>query len=288
MLQLIKRLRRSLIESRYTLGARFRRSNGTVSTPRSTPVIVTLTSYGVRLNTVHLTIESILSQSSRADRIILWQSRSLNELPATLTRLLNRGLEIRQVTDLGPVTKVLYAAREFPDAVLVTADDDLIYPRRWLEALLAEHHRSPAAIVCHRAHLMTWASQGLIAPYNAWGYGAPNYQGPSLMLFPTGVSGVLYPPRSLHPDVVDITVNQAICRSNDDVWLKAMSLRNGTACVKVAPQSRDFYTIRGTQDAALWRTNSESANDIQLQAVFDRYAIPAHLWSMTSGERSDG
>ena len=245
MIEPAKRVRRALIEARYQLGARWRRSVGITAVRRDTPVVVTLTSYGVRLRSVHLTIESLLSQRSKPDRIILWQSQNLDELPESLRRLLLRGLEIRQVPDLGPVTKILYALRDHAESLLVTADDDLIYPRNWLGALLDTHRHHPDVIVCHRAHLMAWHSPGRLDTYSNWAYGAPGVRGPSLMLFPTGVSGVLYPPGSLHADVLDVDLNQLICRKNDDIWLKAMSLRTGTLCMKVADNSRDFYVVRG-------------------------------------------
>ena len=285
MLSLLKRGRRAVIEARYRWGARLRRAPGTAARTRSIPVIVTLTSYGARLTTVHLAIESLLSQTVKPDRIVLWQSHPIEALPDTVTVLQRRGLEICRVDDLGPVTKVLYALRDYPQAIVVTVDDDIIYPRGWLGGLLDGHQRWPGAIVCYRAHQMTWEGPGRIAPYHSWQYESPGVQGPSLMLFPTGVTGVLYPPQSLHPDVLDIAVNQALSRTNDDIWLKAMSLRQETPCVKVASFSRDFYTIRGTQDGALWRTNTAQANDVQLYAVFDRYGLQESLWRMTSEGR---
>ena len=101
--------------------------------------VVSITTYGTRLNTVYLVLESIASGSVLPSRLILW----VNDLevfsapPPPLQRLVRRGLEIRLTEDYGPHKKYypyLASAASF-DRPLVTADDDVFYSRWWLTDL---------------------------------------------------------------------------------------------------------------------------------------------------------
>ena len=78
---------------------------------RETPLVVSLTSYEERLEDLTISIYSLLNQSIKPDRIILWLSDklSLNDLPYDITRFIKNGLEIRFVKDIGSYTKAIYA-----------------------------------------------------------------------------------------------------------------------------------------------------------------------------------
>ena len=92
--------------------------------------------FPLRIGKVHLTIQSILRQSRPADRILLWLSKEEfpeeAQLPANLLRLKEKGLDIRSFK------KVFYTAQEFENDVIVTADDDALYPENWLEKMVKE------------------------------------------------------------------------------------------------------------------------------------------------------
>jgi hypothetical protein len=211
----------------------------------------------------------------KPDRLVLWLDQKLEPLiPAWLRWQTRRGLEIRLIHDVGPHTKIFYALKAFDGSRIVTADDDAWYPDFWLEELLTAHERAPDCITCHRAHRMVADEHGRFLPYKQWDWLSPMETGPSLWLFPTGVSGVLYPANALHPEVGNARVFQQLCPTADDVWLKAMSLLNHTPCQKVAPCSRDWPAVRGSQQRNLSEYNVELGwNDVQLRAVFNHYKL---------------
>ena len=77
---------------------------------------------------------------------------------------------------------------EFENDVIVTADDDALYPENWLEGLWDTHEKYPGCVCCYRAHKITFEG-GRVAPYQEW-YGlSPDKKGPSEALFPVGVGG---------------------------------------------------------------------------------------------------
>jgi hypothetical protein len=257
--------------------------SGVTKTRREQELIVSLTTIPERIGKVHLCIETLLRQSVQPDRVILWLSES-NEpgrplvtddaLPSKLRRLQERGLEIRWCKDIRSYRKIIPTLRIFPEAIVVTSDDDVYYPRRWLEQLYGAYLKEPRLLHCHRAHLVKYDAEGRALPYLQWDLTAPGMVGPSTDLFPTGVGGVLYAPGHLHPEVLNEEVFLAICPTADDVWLKAMSLLNGVACRKVKPGAIAFVEIRIPHNPALSQHNvNANGNDVQIAHVADRYRV---------------
>ena len=191
-------------------------------------VVVSLTSFPKRLPTLHLVIESILRQSVKPDKIILYLTQSqvpdINKLPKKLLAQRTRGLEIRLCPDeIRSHTKYYYAFKEFPDATVITVDDDLFYRSDLVETHLKNSKKNPGCIIAN------WVKE--IIPgkykYTEWPdlYGSPKLSKNMLIL---GVSSLLYPPHSVHEDIFNIEAIKNLTLTADDVWLSAMILKKGT------------------------------------------------------------
>ena len=101
---------------------------------------MSLTTFGPRIAIAYLAIEAIGRGILKPSRLMLWldareQGRAL---PPSLLRLAERGLEIRYCEDIGPHKKYypFVASQRSFERPLVTADDDVIYPRDWLRELM--------------------------------------------------------------------------------------------------------------------------------------------------------
>lgn len=262
------------IEAYYRFLARFGLRLGVAKNKKNVPLVVSLTSIAERFEKLHICIESLLRQSLKPDHLILWLEVPLEELPPSVRRLVKRGLEIRHCKDIGPYKKAIYSLREFPTGLIVTADDDVIYPEHWLQELFDAYQREPQYIHCHRAHYMEKAPDGKLKPYREWRFGAQGITGPSLNLFPTGVGGVLYPPECFSDEILSEQLFMRLCPRGDDIWYKAMSLKKGVLCKKVRPFHRELVEIKGTQTKALWKENTAmDKNDRQIKAVFDHFDL---------------
>jgi hypothetical protein len=272
-----RKVRQMILEFRCELSSRFSRKNGVGAARNKRPVIVSLTTTPERLGKVHIAVECLLGQTRQPDKLVLWLSEGLKNkiLPLSLRKQTRRGLEVQFVEDIGPHTKAIYALKHFADWRVVTADDDVLYPRDWLRDLAAAHEREPDCVTCHRAHRMIVdKNNGTLRPYTQWDLLARGHAAPSMLLFPTGVGGVLYPPGTLHPEVFNQTIFRQICPTADDVWFKAMSLLQGARCQKVRPFSAELLLVRGTQQNALGRKNfGGGLNNVYIRAVFERYGL---------------
>src|SRR5690606_29967954 len=117
----------------------------TLGMDEQSSVIVSLTSFPARINLVHIAIKSLLNQSKRPKKIVLWLGDEFfphgeKTLPKSLLELKQFGLEIEFCRDLGAHTKYFYAFQKYPNNLIVTVDDDIIYPRNLLKVLLNTHN----------------------------------------------------------------------------------------------------------------------------------------------------
>jgi Glycosyl transferase family 64 domain len=255
----------------------FYRGSALNDKPRVRPLVVSMTTYNKRLNKVFLAIKSLLSQSVKPDAILLWlSSEDLDDmgLPNNLLALQKMGLQIRIVSEnIRSYKKLIYTLKEYETADVITCDDDVLYPYRFIEGLWKTSKEFPGTIVGYRCSYMRKAASGL-APYLDWQ--RATVRGPSYNLFPTGVGGILYPPKSLNDEVLDNKVFMDMVPTADDIWFKFMGLKNNTLTVMVNSESTEFSLIPGTQDDALWRINTRkenNLNDVQIRKLLDRYDV---------------
>ncbi|HLN94314.1 MAG TPA: hypothetical protein VK183_01670 [Flavobacterium sp.] len=243
---------------------------------RAVPFIVSMTSFPARIDEVWITVETLLRQSYKPDALILWLSEEQfpdRQVPESLTKLVPRGLTIEFVPgDIRSHKKYFYAFERFPEAAIITVDDDVYYPKNTLKYLADAFAQHPDCVIANRAHTMTFADTGL-KPYRQWRHN-DKPRVPSALLVPTGVGGVLYPPGSYHPDIFDEATFRAICFMADDLWLKVATLRNGYKVATTPFFTRDLLTTGHTQRVKLVADNSHGGgNDVQLAQICARYEL---------------
>lgn len=240
-------------------------------------VVVSLTTYGHRLNYAHLAIASIMLQTMKANRIILWLGKELQgqELPEMLKKLQQYGLEIYYTRDIRSYTKLIPTLRLCPEDSIITIDDDLIYDVYVLEHLINAHIANPLCIYGTRCHKITM-QESTIAPYIDWNWEI-NIPEESLRILPTGVGGVLYPPHSFDEEVLNEDVFLSLCPTTDDIWFKAMSLKKGTMTgksVSTNPSGEDYYMNANLEKNSLQSQNlKKDVNGDNLRTLLSKYEI---------------
>jgi hypothetical protein len=239
---------------------------------------VSLTSYGDRIRTVHLTLESIAAGELTPARTILWVSDEAlrKKLPHNLKRLMKRGLEVRFTDDLGPHKKYFpYVMQERLERPLVTADDDILYPRWWLSGLARAHAKRPQDVHAYRVHVAKLDAAGThFRPYEEWATCTDT--SPRRGHFSTGCSGVLFPPEVLTALRAAGRGFDGCCPWADDVWLNLHAQRARSFVAQVRAQSLRFSGILLTQKRGLFQRNIYGrGNDAALTATFTASDIAA-------------
>ena len=200
--------------------------------------IVTLTSYGKRLMDVPYTIITLINQSVQPDLIVLWVAHEDREnLSPLMPELIEKGVIVRFCDNMKSHKKLIYSLIEYPNDILITADDDVYYPENWLEQLIIEHKRFPNKIICHFARRISFNENSTeeniqLANYKDWDVinksssNEKEADREGYYVFPIGIGGILYPPRCLHPDTINKNLINNLSPKSDDVWFWAMAIRN--------------------------------------------------------------
>lgn len=244
----------------------------------SNDIIVSLTSFPARIQFVSQVIDSIFNQTVKVDKVVLWLAEDQfpyreNSLPIQLLEQAKHGLEIRWCDDLKPHKKYYYTMEEFPDSIVITIDDDVIYSNNLVETLLNSYIKYPYAVSAMRAHLMTFGSNGNVLPYKYWKREYKWSGEPSMSLLATGIGGVLYPPHIMCDELFNKNAIKELCINADDLWLKIMQVIVHTPVV-VADKPQKLTCIDGTQETALWKNNdSLGENDTQLLRILEEYNL---------------
>jgi len=254
--------------------------------------VVSLTSYGRRLTaTAPYAIITLLGQSVKPDKIVLWvANEDKGRIPEIMGDLTEKGLDIRFCEDIRSYKKLIPALHEFPDDYIITADDDAYYPQNWFEQLMVEHKKNPKKIICHRAHGIKVDENHNPLPYMQWhgciesgvatsGQSKPLHRLESI--FPTGVGGVLYPPKCLHKDVEIKELFMKLAPMADDIWFWAMAILNKEYFCDESPYivvengyakiMQDVEPQQQRKGNSLWSYNLHGGNDKQLKAVIEYY-----------------
>lgn len=239
-------------------------------------MIVSLTTYSKRANTVHKTIISLLNQTATIDKIILWLDKdefTLKTLPKDLAELQGEVFNIEFCENTKSFKKLIPTLEKYPEANIVTVDDDFIYPSTLIESLLEYNAKFPGCVIGARGRVMR-VEYGEIKPYPDWQFVQLQHGiKSSHALIPIGYAGILYPVNSLHRDVFKKDLYTKLCPTADDLWFKAMAMLQGTATV-IMPleKTNGMKPIEGTQDEALYLThNAGDANTNQMKAIVSHY-----------------
>ncbi len=253
------------------------------------PVIVSLTSYGERVSkTLTAVVASILRQSVRPEKILVWLDDSWNDsnIPQELLKFRCVGVEVRYVKDVRSYKKLVFALAEFPEKTIITVDDDLYYSKDFVKELYEAHLANPGHIICLRyRYPMIDISAESISPYNNWTPKIPDnvsQKDRERFMFPIGYGGILYPPHALYEDATNEDLYMKLAPYADDIWFYIMGLLKGTPKMTIPnPKSThyfiDLFRQMRTRDRLCDSNLGESRNDTQFKNSFNHYDLFSRL-----------
>jgi hypothetical protein len=243
-------------------------------------LVVSLTSFPERIEYFEYTLFSLLNQTIRPAKIILWLSREEFEkkqksIPKNLSKYHEFDFEIRFVKEnYRSYKKLVYTLKEYSDHPIVTADDDIFYPSDWLELLYNFHVSFPTDIIAHRIHNITFKNN-FIDEYKNWNGEKKDI---SFLNFPTTGGGVLYPPNSLYHDAINNDIFLKLCPFADDIWFYVMAILKKTKIRRI--NNGYHHCLNFDYDLnyqyknipRLWEINRTN-NDSQLKNTLEYYGL---------------
>jgi hypothetical protein len=244
--------------------------------------IVSLTTFYERFEVAHEAIESIFHQDCRYKYSVhLYLAKddvhkNGGAIPTRIQSLTDKGLEIFvKDGNIRSYKKLVYALEDHPEASIITADDDIIYPPDLVSRLIEKSEEFPGCVACARAHLMSFDRTGQMRPYyEIISIDAEDDRRarPSFFILPTTGAGALFPPHSLDDIATSRELFTRLCPHADDIWFKIASLKKHTRCVQLDRRNMTLVTVDGSQQKQNFAVNvSEGENDRQLKACFDKF-----------------
>ncbi len=248
-------------------------------------VIVSLTTIPTRIDKVWITVESILRQKEKPDKIILWLAEDeFREIPIphTLRKQEERGLEIRYCNNLKSYKKFYYSMLEFPEDYVLIVDDDSIYSEKMIQEMLVVSHLYPNCIVCNRSHRIKRDGRDLFS-YVRWltyEYRRNINDTPSYYNFFTGNGGVLFPVHLMDKTIFNQKIFMEIAPTADDVWLNFVAWKSKVKIMNttgilgfVLPIQSISYQGLCNENSAMEKGSLECKNDIQIKKVLQYFDI---------------
>lgn len=236
-------------------------------------VVVSMTSFPAAIRYAVEAVRSILNGSVLPDKLVLYVTLSQfkeNEMPQELLLLANENpvFEIRNYErDIRSYRKLIPALIDFPEAIIVTVDDDVRYHPNMLRELLELHAQIPDAVLAHRAKKISVGK-----PYRKWRkwrwyHFLFRRIHRSFLNMQTGCAGVLYPPHSQKTDMMDVELFTKLAPSTDDIWFWAAGVANGYPVVPVPFGRNKPKGVGKPKYLSLKTTNFKSGVDRNREAL---------------------
>lgn len=232
-----------------------------------------MTSFPEAITYATKVVHSILRGSVLPDKVVLYLTFSRfdgGRIPDSLRLLADNNpiFEIRdEAVDIGPYQKLIPALRDFPEAIIVTVDDDIAYHKHTLRDLLRMHSQFPDAVLAHRAKRIAIGK-----PYRSWAkYRWYDFLLKKIHISPlnlqTGVGGVLYPPHCLRSDMLDVELFTGLAPRTDDIWFWAAAVANGTPVIPVPFGYNKPRGLNKPKKISLKTTNFKGKTDRNVAAL---------------------
>lgn len=239
------------------------------SVPRAERIVVTLTTVPERAALLGPALRSLIDQTLPADRILLawprWSIRTGAAYPPPPD--LPEGVEILDCEDLGPATKLLPALQAEPSALLIVADDDVVYPYDFIETLVRAHRADPGSVPGWRG----WKLEAGVDPRDLVHVYATGVQQAVDVDILLGTWGYLVPPGALDEAVHDYTSGPPEARLVDDIWISGHLARRGIKRRVIPAVGLPIETRASGLSALTLGPNRSGRNDAVAIAAFARW-----------------
>ena len=240
---------------------------------REKNIVVSISAEEESFDNLEYTLYSVFNQRVLPDNVILWISDEyeLSDLPYTVTKFIKYGLDVRFVKNLDSYTKITYALKEYKNSVIVTADENIYYPKSWLSKLYLSYISNPNCIHVHTARGVTLKS-GRAVPDIEWTKYIST-ENASYKYFPETTGGILYPPGCFIKDVLREDIYKNKVNTSWEVWSWVMSLVSGRKICIVKNHINRFSTTNIRSSFRKYKNiiNQQKMIDAELAKLFSYY-----------------
>lgn len=243
----------------------------------STPTIhISLTSISSRMATVDRTLRSLINQDYGNLVVHLYLSKEphlldegVPEVPKKVQDLITETdgkLQVHYTKNIGPYRKLLPLLFSYwgQELLVVTADDDTIYPTNWLRTLY-HHYGKYNCCIAFRGHRII-AKDDKFLPYRSWMKDAI-FENPSSLILPTGKDGIFYNSAMFPETVMNIGEALRLAPTADDIWFRWNLALNGVPVFVIETDYKTTFEESTYQSSLYFNYNRGGQNDTIVNAV---------------------
>lgn len=253
-------------------------------------VDVCLASINSSAETICRTLRSILTQDYEDLRINLYLSpeprlvdSGISGPPSDLRVLQEEAgerLRIHYTKNTGSYRTLLPYLQEYwgRSRLVVTADDETIYPKDWLLSLLSIY-QSVGCSVAFRGHRIVIEGERF-APYEKWML-SPIEENPSKLIVPTGRDGILYDTAFFPFSVLKLEAAMLLAPEAENLWLRWNLAMNGIAVYVIDTDDRKSLGSCEYQECLLLNSDQLGGYDAAIDAL-DTYFKDAYSFDLKS------
>lgn len=228
-------------------------------------IIVNLTTTSTRLELCGATLWSLVNQAFLPDRINVWVSREpyltdqgIQCIPTWILELnkINNIIHLKYTENTGPYRKIFPALKVASDEdILVYADDDVIYGREWLQALIKNFSDNDGKyVVASRVRLRNKNVLGLYQSYNRYNIcSKKTILGNDFII--TGVGGCVLYKKHINQVFINDDSYLKIAPKTDDLWISKLLMLSETK-ILVCPSLIPYIQEIQHSNFALSSTNT--------------------------------
>lgn len=241
---------------------------------RKEKIVVSLTTYNKRTKTVYKTIESIFNQTTKPDKIILWLDKdefNINNIPKTLKKQIKQGLEIDFYHNIKSYKKIVPTLKKHPNDIIITTDDDILYPKDFIEKLYNAYLLDNTKIYCNYSFKFL----------NKYYRPTTNIKELQYLFTYIGTgAGALFPPKILPNEIFDEELFTKIAPIHDDIFISTLCMKYG---IKIKNVNSDYMkyikllqkrTVFDTQSIGLVKQNyKQHKTEIQLKQCLEYFGL---------------
>lgn len=233
-------------------------------------VIVSCTTTLDRLKYLYHMLKTLEEQTVQPDEVVIHISsapylsdKGISDAPEWMTR---GNFRVQETANTGPYRKLIPLLPEIGEEdLLVTADDDILFDRSWLETLLSHARERPDQLIATRARYIRRNKNGHFMNYHNWNRVYSQHSGMNIL--PLCGAGVVFRKSQLDLELSADTSFLSIAPTTDDLWYRALSLKKGVS-VFVDPNidASSIYLKHdeGLQELNLFKGNSGGVKNILL------------------------
>lgn len=232
-------------------------------------LLVSLTSYPKRFKTLPLVLNSIINQTVKPDKIVLWiENNDRKKLPSKVLNFKGVDVEFCE-NNLFSYKKIIPSLKKYKDYYIITFDDDVIYFNDSVEKLVTQSKKFPHDVIANCIHKINLINS-LPINYKLW---SRNYKKQTKYAYFTGTAGVLYPPNSFHKDVLKKNYFKRLAPLGDDIWLNWMvKLKKNK--IRFSLINKNYELIKIIKGGLYKKNVKDNYNDVQIKNMIKKYGFP--------------